>query len=170
VLDKIIPYTQKEGYWDVVIHMLVLQAAVWAKRMNDSSALDCLEKALALTEPEGYIRVFLEHGQPLQRLIQLFKERHGDSEFVRRLLAAFETRRKREPGPAPAAQALIEPLSGRELEVLKLLAQGYPDKKIAETLVIARDTVHKHLKNIYEKLDVHSRTEAIARGRELKLL
>ena len=170
VLDKIIPYTQKEGYWDVVIHMLVLQAAVWAKRMNDSSALDCLEKALALAEPEGYIRVFLEHGQPLQRLIQLFKERHGDSEFVRRLLAAFETRRKREPGPAPAAQALIEPLSGRELEVLKLLAQGYPDKKIAETLVIARETVHKHLKNIYEKLDVHSRTEAIARGRELKLL
>jgi LuxR family maltose regulon positive regulatory protein len=65
---------------------------------------------------------------------------------------------------------LIEPLSAREIEVLKLLARGCRDKQIAETLVIARGTVHKHLKNIYDKLDVHSRTEAIARARNLKLL
>lgn len=62
------------------------------------------------------------------------------------------------------------PFSERELEVLKLLAQGCPDKKIAETLVIARETVHKHLVNIYGKLDVHSRTEASVRARELGVL
>jgi LuxR family maltose regulon positive regulatory protein len=150
--------------------MLVLQAAVWAKKMNDSFALDCLEKALALAEPEGYIRVFLEHGQPLQRLLQLFKERHGNTEFVSRLLAAFEKHRKRGTPSAPSSGRLPEPVSGRELEILKLLAEGYSDKKIAERLVIARETVHKHLKNIYGKLGVHSRTEAIARARELDLL
>jgi LuxR family maltose regulon positive regulatory protein len=65
---------------------------------------------------------------------------------------------------------MVEPLSVRELDVIKLLAQGLSDKKIAESLVIARETVHKHLKNIYGKLDVHSRTEAIVRARELGLL
>ncbi len=71
---------------------------------------------------------------------------------------------------AAAAILLVEPLSVREMDVLKLLALGYADKKIAESLVIARETVHKHLKNIYGKLDVHSRTEAISRARELNLL
>jgi LuxR family maltose regulon positive regulatory protein len=65
---------------------------------------------------------------------------------------------------------MVEPLSAREIDVLKLLAQGCADKNIAERLVIARETVHKHLKNIYGKLGVHSRTEAIARAREIGLL
>jgi LuxR family maltose regulon positive regulatory protein len=64
---------------------------------------------------------------------------------------------------------MVEQLSAREMEVLKLLSQGCTDKKIAETLVVARETVHKHLKNIYGKLDVHSRTEAIIHAQELNL-
>ena len=74
--------------------------------------------------------------------------------------------------PTHSAQAggMIEPLSVRELEVLGLLAQGCADKKIAEKLVIARETVHKHLKNIYGKLEVHNRTEAVVHARELGLV
>jgi len=96
-------------------------------------------------------------------------------DYASRLLAALgraaptvaaPVQRMQESSPSP----LVEPLSERELDVLKLLAQGCVDKKIAETLVIARETVHKHLRNIYGKLDVHSRTEAIARARELGLL
>ena len=91
-------------------------------------------------------------------------------DYASRLLAALgkaaPVQRMQESSPSP----LVEPLSARELDVLKLLAQGCADKKIAETLVIARETVHKHLRNIYGKLDVHSRTEAIARAHELGLL
>jgi LuxR family maltose regulon positive regulatory protein len=86
------------------------------------------------------------------------------------LLAANDRLVKDQPIEAVVKSGLVEPLSGREIDVLKLLAQGCTDKKIAESLVIARETVHKHLKNIYGKLNVHSRTEAIARARELSLL
>ena len=84
------------------------------------------------------------------------------------LLASFEQGVVNRSIEAVNPSGLIEPLSEREMEVLKLLAQGSTDKKIAENLVIARETVHKHLKNIYSKLNVHSRTEAIARAREYK--
>ena len=91
-------------------------------------------------------------------------------DYLDRLLAAAEQGVKAPPADAGPASRLVEPLSEREMDVLKLLAQGCPDKKIAETLFIARETVHKHLKNIYGKLGVHSRTEALARARELDVL
>ncbi len=91
-------------------------------------------------------------------------------DYVSKLLSFVEKGDQVQPSEAGLVTRLIEPLSGRELEVLKLLSQGCADKRIAEILVISRGTVHKHLKNIYEKLNVHSRTAAVARGRELKLL
>jgi LuxR family maltose regulon positive regulatory protein len=93
-----------------------------------------------------------------------------EPDYVDKLLASVEQGDKVQLAEAVPASRLVEPLSEREMDVLKLLAQGCPDKKIAETLVIARETVHKHLKNIYGKLGVHSRTEAIVRARELGLL
>jgi LuxR family maltose regulon positive regulatory protein len=91
-------------------------------------------------------------------------------DYVDKLLASVEREGKSQPVTAGVTSRLVEPLSEREMDVLKLLAQGCPDKQIAESLVIARETVHKHLKNIYAKLGVHSRTEAIAHARELDLL
>jgi LuxR family maltose regulon positive regulatory protein len=91
-------------------------------------------------------------------------------DYVDRLLAASKQGAIDQPIQSVTTSRLVEPLSIREMDVLKLLAQGCTDKKIAETLVIARETVHKHLKNIYGKLDVHSRTEAIVSARELGLL
>ncbi len=89
------------------------------------------------------------------------------------LLSAFDNlangARPKYTTPIPS-KWMVEPLSAREMDVLKLLAQGCSDKRIAETLIIARETVHKHLKNIYGKLDVHSRTQAVARAGELGLL
>ena len=91
-------------------------------------------------------------------------------EYVDRLLSANERRVQNQPVELDMDAGLVEPLSEREMDVLRLLAQGCNDKKIAESLVIARETVHKHLKNIYGKLDVHSRTEAVARAHQLNLL
>ena len=91
-------------------------------------------------------------------------------DYVDHLLTTYESSAKKGPAKPTVPSALIEPLSNREREVLNLLALGCSDKKIAETLVIARETVHKHLKNIYSKLDVHNRVEATVRARQLGLL
>jgi DNA-binding NarL/FixJ family response regulator len=91
-------------------------------------------------------------------------------DYIEKLLATFEQEVRSQSIEMGPTHGLVEPLTDRELEVLRQLAQGCTDKKIAENLVIARETVHKHLKNIYGKLDVHSRTEAVARAYDLKLL
>jgi LuxR family maltose regulon positive regulatory protein len=99
-------------------------------------------------------------------------------DYARELLDAFgqdrETQRGRVAGqvstPLPPAGATLDPLTRRELEVLRLLAEGLSNKEIASRLVVAPSTVKQHLKNIYGKLDVHSRTQAVARGRDLALL
>jgi LuxR family maltose regulon positive regulatory protein len=129
------------------------------------------------------MRTFADEGEPMGELLRQAAARGMAPDYASRLLTALgkavpatatpamavptvaaPVQRMQESSPSP----LVEPLSGRELDVLKLLAQGCADKKIAETLVIARETAHKHLRNICGKLDVHSRTEAIAH--ELGLL
>jgi ATP/maltotriose-dependent transcriptional regulator MalT len=98
------------------------------------------------------------------------REAGKHTEYIDRLLAAFEQKGRSASPEYQTDLRLVEALSAREMEVLNLLAQGCSDKRIAEGLVIARETVHKHLKNIYGKLGMHSRTEAVARARELSLL
>ena len=102
-------------------------------------------------------------------------ERSRMARYAAKLMAAFGAEAAPHEPDRPisrlgASPLLVEPLSEREMDVLRLLAQGCSDKKIAAALVIAPETVHKHLKNLYGKLDVHSRTEAVARARELNLL
>ena len=134
--------------------------------------------------------MFLETGQPLRELLERSTAwgTAAESEnpaivrivgdYVRDLLGAFQQEREAQrsrvaelvsPRPSPAA-TLLDPLTVRELEVLRLLAEGLSNKEIASRLVVAPSTVKQHLKNMYGKLDVHSRTQAVARGRELALL
>jgi LuxR family maltose regulon positive regulatory protein len=156
-----------------LIGFLALQAVILHLQHKDARALEVLEQALHLAEPEGYMRVFIDRGKPIyELLVQAYQ--HGIApEYVEKLMAGFGPEIK---GSTSVRHALVkgeetaEPLSSREMEVLRLLAEGRADKQIAEKLIIARETVHKHLKNIYGKLGVHSRTEAIALGRELGLI
>jgi LuxR family maltose regulon positive regulatory protein len=177
----------------------VLQAVNDHAHGKTEPAIQSLAYAVSMAQPGGYVRVFLDEGEFMQSLLAMLAARlkNGQGlimrqqqsaplkEYVAMLLSAFELSagqaeprtttpslpaRDLLPGVSIQGQPLVEPLSSRELEVLRLLARGYSDKKIAETLVIAPETVHKHLKNIYGKLDVHSRTEAIARAREQSLL
>ncbi len=147
-------------YWQ--IQSLVLQATMWQKKQDTSRALTCLEKALSLAEQEGYVRVFLDAGEAMIVLLQLAAKKGVHLDYVRKLLFAGKR--------TNLAQPLIEPLSERELEVLHLVADGMSNGQIADKLFIVPGTVKKHINNIFGKLGVQSRTQSVARARELKLL
>jgi LuxR family maltose regulon positive regulatory protein len=126
-----------------------------------------LERALRLAEPEGYVRLFADLGQHMSRLLREARSRDVMPDYVARLLAACG------PDLASAAAsggALPEPLSARELDVLKLIAAGLTNREIADTLSISPETVKKHTGSIYGKLGVRGRTEAAARARSLDVL
>jgi LuxR family transcriptional regulator, maltose regulon positive regulatory protein len=147
----------------------VMRAIAFQELGDEKRALTSLQQALELGEPENRVASFVFEGAVMEKLLRLAQAKAISPQFVQRLLEAFEARRTIKPQPN-VTEALVEPLSAREMDILMLLEQGYSDKKIAETLVIAKDTVHKHLGNIYSKLDVHTRMEAIRCAREIGLL
>jgi LuxR family maltose regulon positive regulatory protein len=136
---------------------------------DQAAARAALERALALAEPEGFVRVFLDEGAPMADLLRQVTGAHRD--FARRLLAAF--------GGAPGAPAhntpdaagpLVEPLTQRELDILRLIAQGLSNAEIGARLFLAPGTVKSYTYSLYGKLDVHSRTQAVSRAQALGLL
>ena len=145
----------------------VLQALALRQLKREEAALVPLSKALAFGETEGFVRVFVDEGAAMARPLYDAVEREISPHYAGRLLA-----RLIEPEPAPrgGATALIEPLSERELEVLGLIARGLSNAEIARDLVIALSTVKGHTSNIYGKLGVRTRTQAVARARALGLL
>jgi LuxR family maltose regulon positive regulatory protein len=159
-----------------IIEILVLQAAARYAEGEVTEALTALERALSLAEREGYVRTFVEVGEPVDELLQRAARRGIHPEYVRKLLAAFEDEKEakgRRAGPAEPrgyADALVEPLSERELQVLRLLITSLSTPEIADELVIATSTVRSHIKSIYGKLNVHSRMDAVQRAEELGLL
>ncbi len=153
-----------------LIRVLTLQALAYHGLRQDTKALTALERALTLAEPEGYVRTFTGEGPTLISLLRQARVAGIKPDYIDKLLASDKHTVIDRQIDANSGSRLVEALTEREMDVLKLLAQGCTDKKIAEGLVIARETVHKHLKNIYGKLDVHSRSEAIVRARELDLL
>jgi LuxR family maltose regulon positive regulatory protein len=152
------------------LEILVLQALAHEAVGNTSAALEHLAQALALAEPEGYIRLFVGEGSPMVALLKRVKtESNGLKRYVSQLLTAFGVEEDIHPSSLNL-QPLVEPLSERELEVLQLVAQGLSNRQIAERLYLALPTVKGHNRNIYSKLQVTRRTEAVARARELGLL
>ena len=132
-----------------------------------------LHRALALAEPRGFIRIFVDEGPPMARLLYEALSRGIAPDYVRQLLAAFpdaEPEQRDSSDTQIPESDLIEPLSERELEVLALLADGLTNREIASRLFLALNTVKAHTGNIYGKLDVHNRTQAVARARTLGLL
>jgi LuxR family maltose regulon positive regulatory protein len=155
-----------------VIEILVLQAIAYHAQGDLPAALLHLQNALMLAEPEGYVRMFLDEGSSMMQLIREAAAHEIMPGYTDKLLAAFEAeKRKSEDKPdLPPAQPLIEQLSQRELKILQLIAQGLSNREIGERLFLALDTVKGHNRKIFDKLQVQSRTEAVARARELGLL
>jgi LuxR family maltose regulon positive regulatory protein len=177
LLERLLKAAEERGGKGSVIEILVLQAIAYHAQGDIPAALLPLQRALALAEPEGYVRLFLDEGSSMMQLLREaaareIMPRQGLPTYTGKLLAAFESeKRKSEDKPdLPPAQPLIEPLSQRELEILHLIAQGLSNRQIAERLFLAIDTVKGHNRIIFDKLQVQSRTEAVARAHELGLL
>jgi LuxR family maltose regulon positive regulatory protein len=173
-----------QGRTESSIELKALQALAHAARGDHDAALATLVEALGLAAPEGYLRVFADEGAPmatlLGRLITTPAPAHAAAAaplpraHLDRLVQAFERQGLTVlPRPRPGGAivpGLIEPLSPRELEVLRLLATGQPNRAIAEELVVTLDTVKKHVSHLLSKLGVTNRTQAVSRARELGLL
>jgi LuxR family maltose regulon positive regulatory protein len=166
VLARLLETAESAGWMGKVIEILVLQALAYQAQNWLEDALKTLERALALAAPEGYVRVFLDEGQPMARLLYQARSKRIAPEYTGRLLAQFPTT---EPIPRHQIE-MVDPLSKREMEVLQHVAGGNSNAEIAQALYITVGTVKNHVKNIYSKLNVHSRTQAIARARELGLI
>ena len=166
LLGRLLQAAERGGRGGGVIEVLVLKALAHQTLGVTRASLQWLEQALSLAEPEGYVRVFVDEGAPMAALLQAAAQRGIATDYVRRLLSAFGAPEDR----PPARQALVEPLSERELEVLRLLATDLGGPEIANQLMVSLNTMRTHTKSIYTKLGVNSRRAAVHRAEELQLL
>jgi LuxR family transcriptional regulator, maltose regulon positive regulatory protein len=166
LLERLLRAADEGGRTGSVIEILVLQALARQTLGDIPAALAALERAMMLAEPEGYVRIFADEGPPMTSLLRAAAKQGIRPNYVRRLLAALSGA---EHG-GPMEQALIEPLSERELDVLRLLGSELDGPAIARELVVSLNTMRTHTKNIYAKLAVTSRRAAVRRAAELGLL
>jgi LuxR family maltose regulon positive regulatory protein len=162
-----------ERHGDEIRYLVMIALAQHAVG-NTQTALDSLGQALTLAEPQGYVRLFVDEGQPMAELLRFAISKNVAPEYASKLLAAFPENIydavQYDQDLTVYQQSLVEPLSEREIEVLCLMAEGCKYKEIAERLVVSINTVRHHTRNVYSKLDVNNRTQAIGRAKELNLL
>src|SRR5437588_8462551 len=192
LLERLLQAAEEGERTGSIIEILMLQALAHQMQGDISAALVPLERALMLAEPEGYVRIFVDEGPPMAVLLARLHEHSRKRSraaltnvslaYIERLRAAVRGERVQE-GISPAAtsstssptaptpaQSLLDPLTERELEVLRLIAAGLSNRDIAARLVLALSTVKSYVNTIYGKLQVESRTQAVARARALHLL
>jgi len=170
--DFLIPIHNKQFQ----INVLALQAVLHDTLGEKSAALDKLTTALNLAEPSGYIRIFVDMGPRMFGLLKQLVRQNVALDYIGQILAAFRDD-ERAVGPevadqpiASPRQPLVDPLTHRELDVLDLLAQRLSNKEIADKLFISTETVKGHLKNIYQKLEVKKRREAVEKAKKIGIL
>ncbi|MGC9357620.1 MAG: LuxR C-terminal-related transcriptional regulator [Anaerolineae bacterium] len=168
LLKPLLAWVANKERWALGIEILAQQAAAHWMLGETPQALTCLEEALSRAEPEGYVRLFVEIGEPMAQLLYEAAQHNLFPDYAGRLLSAFSEPPADKLPPQP--DALIEPLSEREKEVLDAIAEGLSNHEIARHLYISERTVKWHASNIYGKLQVSNRTEAVARARSLGIL
>ncbi len=186
-LEKLLALAEAQERTGSVIEILALKALALQELQDMQGAWSALERALSLAAPGGYIRLFADEGEPMRLLITDYRpnrerdmqERGSEKSlpplsYIEKILSAFPNALpEQQPVPVQAVShnvRLIEPLSPREIEVLRLIAAGYSTEQVADALVITIGTVRNHLKNIYGKLDAHSRIQAVEHARAMSLL
>ena len=178
LLDRLRAAAAAQDRAGSLIEIGALRALALAARAEERAAVDALAGALVIACPQGYVRVFADEGPPmaalLGRLVAAQRTEHAAARRVplgclSRLLRAFDVQRSG-PGVPAAVPGMVEQLTARELEVLGLLAAGRSNQAIAAELVVALDTVKKHVTHVLDKLGAANRTEAVARARQLDLI
>jgi LuxR family maltose regulon positive regulatory protein len=171
LLERLLDISEAGGRTSRVIEILILKALALHAGTNTAQALTTLERALALAEPEGFIRIFVDEGPLMARLVHKAAARGMMPDYTAKLLTAFaDTATDEGKAIVSPSASLVEPLSPRELEVVQLIAQGLTNQAVASRLFLSLNTVKAHTRNIYGKLTVHSRTQAVARAQALGLL
>lgn len=175
LLDRLLQAAEAEGRVRSILEILLLQALAHQAQGDILAAFPPLRRALALAEPEGYVRLFVDEGLPLAHLLREAGAHETLPAYAGVLLAALGVEQADNVSPpalrpAPTAPPLVEPLSRRELEVLRLFRSEMSGPEIADTLMVALSTVRSHTKHIYSKLDVNSRQAAVRRATELGLI
>lgn len=169
LVDRIFPFMEKMGILEKMVEIHILKAIIYRGLVKSNRANSSLATAVSLAKPEGHIRPFLEEGSVLVQILKSVAAQGVETEFIHDILSAsiespsasFNQKKRLE---------LVESLSDRELEVLQLLATDLTVPEIANKMYLAVSTVRSHVKNIYGKLNVHSRFEAVIKGQELGLL
>jgi LuxR family maltose regulon positive regulatory protein len=173
LLLRLLAAAEVRGSTDKVIEILILHSLVHQAGGDTKRAMIAMGKALSLAEPEGFIRIFVDEGSPVARLLYEAISREMASDYVQQLLAAFPTDED-QPEKPPTRQTpdgeWVEPLSDREVDVLQLMAEGLTNREIGIRLYLSTNTVKAHTRNIYGKLGVNNRTQAAAKARALGLL
>ena len=167
LLSWLLEAAEAAGRTGSVIRILALRSLAFDAQDDLEAALNALEQVLSLAELEGYVRTFVDEGQPMARLLRHALSRGVSPDYVARLLAVFEEESELKH---PMVQSMIEPLTDRELQVLRLIVAGLSNPEIAEELFIALSTVKSHVNHIYGKLAVSNRVEAVTRAQDLDLL
>jgi LuxR family transcriptional regulator, maltose regulon positive regulatory protein len=173
VLEPLRQQLEAKGWQAERLTVMALEAVAHQMHGEADKAAHMLGDALALAKPGGFIRLFVDEGLPMARLLYKALARGAEPSYIRRLLAAFPVA---EPEHAPSSPASgpgsewVEPLSVREREVLQLISEGLSNQEVAARLYLSLHTVKVHARNIYAKLAVTNRTQAVARGRALGLV
>ncbi len=170
LLGRILTDAEAKARMSSVLEILILQSLAFSAGGERQKALAALERALRLAEPERYVRIFVDEGEPMLTLLRLAQKHGIVPGYVARLLAVFGARDTAGAHDVSGTPALVEPLTEREREVLRLLYEGASNGEIARRLVVSVNTVKKHVFNICGKLGAQNRTQAIAKARTLNLV
>ena len=170
VLSQLLLSAEADQRTGHIIEILTLQSLVRQGQGDTKRALTILQNALQLAQPQGYIRLFVDEGPAMAALLNLLANHPQVGAYARQLLEVYGDFVKTESAVETTPAGLLEPLSEKELETLRYMMSGLNNKEIGDKMFVSNNTIKTHIKHIYQKLQVNSRTQAVLRARELNLL